>query len=47
MQVDLISADRSRITGARLRDRLILELRYGEQLSYAEISQALDMTLLR
>ena len=26
-------------------DRLILELRYGEQLSYAEISQALDMTI--
>jgi RNA polymerase sigma-70 factor (ECF subfamily) len=26
-------------------DRLILELRYGEQLSYDEISQALDMTI--
>jgi RNA polymerase sigma factor (sigma-70 family) len=26
-------------------DRLILELRYGEQLSYAEISQSLDMTI--
>ena len=26
-------------------DRLILELRYGEQLSYAEISQALDISV--
>ena len=26
-------------------DRLILELRYGEQLSYAEIAQALDISV--
>jgi RNA polymerase sigma factor (sigma-70 family) len=47
MHVDLNDAVlvRELLERLPLIDRLILELRYGEQLSYAEISQALDMSV--